>query len=157
MVPTDLRRDVESWASGWLSTEVDENGVRVVRKGQHANDNHASSRTQRWARLVHASLVVERGRKKIAISDSVKSDSKAWHVTDDMFSATNEDESKVEKSFFESIMDDRDSYPHQSTDKYHQAGLRWMAYLKLGSYKEVGNVCNVSSMDRAHIQDFQEL
>lgn len=134
-VPSALRADLVDWARGWISTETNENGIRVVTKGSKANENNVCGRAQRWARLVNSTLFAERKRENVKLSGASKPEAQGLRLNDDMFTASNESESNVDKTHFENILDDRKTFPQLSAEKYHAAGLRWAAYLQAVSFK----------------------
>jgi hypothetical protein len=71
-VPADMRARIVAWARTWLSSEVHENGNRILRKASRASDNGAMSRFQRWNRVVKSNVLYDHGRAELPVTGAAK-------------------------------------------------------------------------------------
>lgn len=116
------------YARGWLSTKVDEDGFRVIRKKTKANDQVGISRKQRWHGLVGSDILADTNRGPVEITAEDEQDAEGTTCPNSMFSASSGKPSLTQEEL-RSITDDRPSYPSMSPAKFHGAGLRWQAFL----------------------------
>jgi hypothetical protein len=123
------------WASTWLSSEINENGFRVLRKSSRASDNNAMSRPQRWAQLVESSLIIDHGREPVIVSPSARLVGLGVSTNDNsLYSADTVHENDMPHERYASITADPDCYPHLTPQAFHANGLRWVAYVESSSF-----------------------
>jgi hypothetical protein len=144
-VPGFLLADVEAWARSWLSSEISENGFRVLRKAAQAGENGAISRQNRWARLLHSDVLKEHRRPTVPVTQEAREAAMGKKLSDDCFHCEYVDELCLPKEHFDSIRTDRTTTPIMNPQQFHTCGLRFQALLSRGSYQSLSK-CWMSSL-----------
>lgn len=124
------------YARGWLTTKITEDGFRILRKKSTANDNKCLARKVRWLGLVESELFAEANRSGIDVTSADRDAGAGIAIEPALFSGSPA-ECTISAEDLDSITDARSSYPSLSPERFHAAGLRWMAYRLAGSFEHL--------------------
>ena len=139
-IPPRRLEALNAWASGWLSTKIDEDGIRCLKMKARQSDNGTLSRPSRWSILNHIELLADHGRPSVKVTSAHKPTGQGLKVEPDMFMADH-DQSSLPDSFFDKMIVEHgdNAYPKMRPEAFHTSGLRWEAYLQAGNYLEMAS------------------
>ena len=125
------------WARGFITTKVDEDGIKVIKTKSRASDQGATSRANRWGNLVDSELLKEYGHKGLEVTAEDTASALGLELADELFDAAAGTHS-LPKEDFDTITDlhGKDHYPKMNAENFHSIGLKWEAYLEAPSFKE---------------------
>ena len=123
-----MQEKLEDWASGWLTTKICEDAVKDNRLVQQQDFKGSLNRLGRFSALVASKTLSKYGRDVME------------PTPEDKAAATKELEASdcsshslplsVPSALLEAIVEEHNThtYPSQSAESYHDAGLIWTAY-----------------------------
>jgi hypothetical protein len=134
-VPTTLKLRLADWVRTWLSSEISENGFRVLSKASKASESAQLSRDMRFSKLIESTVMDEHRRDRVLITPAARKAGMGIAVgSQEQYMATHSHADDMPLSYYEKITDDPEAYPHLIPLDFHTGGLRWEAYLQAGSY-----------------------
>ena len=134
LVPDALRERLATWARGWATTQIDEEGVHVCKTRSNASDLGKMSRQFRYGALISSDLLNEYGggvlvpeQQDVANAMGIR-----WEVSE-LFDGEYDDNS-MPLTHFESLVDEEGtgSFPQITPESFHSTGIAWLAYVMAG-------------------------
>lgn len=98
-----------------------------------ANDNKCLARKVRWLGLVESDLFGDAHRLGIEVTCADRDAGAGIAIDPELFSGAPA-EVTISAEDLDSITDARSAYPSLTPERFHAAGLRWMAYRLAGSF-----------------------
>ena len=135
--PLKRSEALKAWAQGWLSTKIDEDGIRTLKMKARQSDNGTLSRQSRWAILKDSALLSDHGRPSVKVTNVDVANSIGCQTDPGTFMAESEHPPlSLPQDYFDAMTSEhgQGSYPKMKPETYHTSGLRWEAYLQAGGF-----------------------